>query len=830
MAGGEGTRLRPLTSMRPKPMVPIVNRPIMEHILGLVKWHGMLEVVATLHFLPQVIEDYFGDGEEWGMDITYALEETPLGTAGSVKNAEDALDETFVVISGDALTDIDLTKVVDFHKQKGGPVTIALKRVDDPLEFGVVITAEDGRIERFLEKPTWGQVFSDTINTGIYVMEPEVFKHIPAKEPFDFSSELFPLLMRHGYDLYGCVVDGFWTDIGSLGAYMQAHVDALDGRVGLYIPGYRTKDDVWVGEGAKVDPSARVASKVVIGANVKVKAGVEIGEYSVIGDNCLLGYDARVHRSVLWSDAFVGARAVLRGTVIGRGADVRANATVEVGSVIGDETTVGQGAVVGNDVQVYPFKRIEAAATVSSSLIWESRGVRALFGADGVSGIVGVDITPALALGLAQAYGTTQASGSHVVVSRDASRSSRMLKRAIVAGLNSTGLNVRDLRVASPAVNRFTTRDSRCVGGVHVCVSDDDVQTLEIHFYDGKGLDLAPVSEKKIERLYFQQAFRRSAFDEIGEIIYPPRALEYYTTGLVDGLGKRDSVDERTLRLVAEMAYGVSSLVMPNVGQRLGIELIALNPFLDAERTYVTPEERRMSLERVASTVGVFQADLGAAIDVSGEHLTLVTPSGRVLDGNESLHAVLALWCHHTETDEAVAVPLSASRVVERIAGDCGKKVVRTGRSRRALCAAAMTEEVGFAGSQDGGYVFPSFLAAFDSVMSIGMITRMLLGSGRTLDEIVQGLPPFYMHEASIHCPYNRKGAVMRGMAEAFAGLPVEMMEGILATLDDGWVLVLPHPSEPVVTLFVEGADAASADEYRATYAELVTGLIRQTD
>ena len=217
MAGGEGTRLRPLTSLRPKPMVPIVNQPVMEHIVGLVKHHGISQIVATLAFMPAVIQDYFGAGEEWGVEIEYAVEETPLGTAGSIKNAAHFLegDEPFVVISGDAITDIDLSEVIAFHKERGAAVTIALKRVPDPLDFGVVITAEDGRIERFLEKPTWGQVFSDTINTGIYVVEPWVLDYIPADTSFDFSAELFPKLMEEGHALYGLPVDGYWCDVGS---------------------------------------------------------------------------------------------------------------------------------------------------------------------------------------------------------------------------------------------------------------------------------------------------------------------------------------------------------------------------------------------------------------------------------------------------------------------------------------------------------------------------------------------------------------------------------------------------------------------------------------
>src|SRR5437764_429734 len=183
MAGGEGTRLRPTTSNQPKPMVPIVGKPCMEHILELLNQHGLEEVIVTVAFLPQAIRSYFGDGSALGVDIGYSVEESPLGTAGSVKLAAGRLDDTFLVISGDALCDVDLTKLIEFHKERGAAVTIGLKSVENPLEFGIVVTDDEGRIERFLEKPSWGQVFSDTINTGIYVLEPEVLKHVPTDRP-----------------------------------------------------------------------------------------------------------------------------------------------------------------------------------------------------------------------------------------------------------------------------------------------------------------------------------------------------------------------------------------------------------------------------------------------------------------------------------------------------------------------------------------------------------------------------------------------------------------------------------------------------------------------
>ena len=256
MAGGEGTRLRPLTSNAPKPMLPVANRPMMEHVVNLLKRHGFDEIVVTVAFMANAIKNYFGDGSEFGVTITYANEPTPLGTAGSVRNAADQLDERFLVISGDVITDIDLTKLVQFHDEREAVATIGLIRVPNPLEFGIVITRDDGTIDRFLEKPTWGQVFSDTINTGIYVLEPSIFDVIPPERAVDFSGEVFPRLLADGRPLYGAVAEGYWEDVGTLEAYLRAHKDVLDERVALDIPGFHVSEGVWLGEGAEVDPDA----------------------------------------------------------------------------------------------------------------------------------------------------------------------------------------------------------------------------------------------------------------------------------------------------------------------------------------------------------------------------------------------------------------------------------------------------------------------------------------------------------------------------------------------------------------------------------------------
>jgi mannose-1-phosphate guanylyltransferase/phosphomannomutase len=826
MAGGEGTRLRPLTSMRPKPMVPIVNQPVMEHILGLVKHHGITEAVATLAFMPQVIEDYFRDGDEWGMDISYTVEETPLGTAGSVKNAADALTETFLVISGDALTDIDLTKVIEFHKAKGAAVTIALKRVPDPLEFGVVITDEDGRIERFLEKPSWGQVFSDTINTGIYVVEPLVFDYIPDGKPYDFSSELFPALMADGHKLYGCVVDGYWADVGSLEGYVQVHRDILDGKAKIFVPGARTKDGVFVGAGAEIDPSVQISPKVVIGANTRIRAGAKLGEYTVIGDNCLIGAGAETERAIVWNDCFIGMRAQVNGAVLCRSVDVRATARVEQGAVIGDESVVGPGATVAHDVQVYPYKQIDAGAIVSSSLIWESRGVRTLFGDDGIAGLVNVDITPEVALRAAQAFGSVLPSKSHVIVSRDASRAARMVKRAVIAGLNSTGCHARDLRVASPAVTRFTARDTRALGGIHICAGDSDPQVLELHFYDADGIDLSTGAEKKVERLYFRQEFRRAFFEDMGEIVYPPRALEYYTEGLEVALRAMGPA-KRGFKVVADLGLSPAAYVLPQVAAEWKMDLISRRGFVDSERSRETVEQRDSHISELAASVELFQADLGVAMDAGAERVTLVTRGGQILGHNSALHALIWLWCHAGPNGSeklGIAVPVTASNIVERIAGECGRTVVRTGTSRRALSTAALRPDIGLAGSRRGGFVFPQFLAAYDAVMTLGMLLRMLDHQQTTLDEVVATLPQYHLRDRAVFCPFDRKGAVMRTMAALSPG--GDMVEGVRIEADDGWAHVLPHATEALVHVFAEGEDAASADALLERYVAQVERAI----
>ncbi|MBX6366062.1 MAG: NDP-sugar synthase, partial [Gemmatimonadetes bacterium] len=309
MAGGFGTRLKPLTINRPKPMVPVGNRPIMEHIVRLLRRHGITDLISILYFQPEQITSYFGDGSELGVRMRYVTADADYGTAGAVRNAQELIgDDRVLVISGDVLTDFDLGALVASHDERGAEATIALTSVENPLAFGIVIVdPESGRVERFLEKPTWGEVFSDTINTGIYLLEPSALQRIPLRTNFDFSKDLFPQMLREGAALYGHVARGYWRDIGNIDEYRRANDDVTAGRVTLELAGQRRAHaggEVWGEPGAALGVDVRTKGRVLLGRNVRVGRGTVL-ENVIAGAGCEIGEGAELRNVVLWEDCRV---------------------------------------------------------------------------------------------------------------------------------------------------------------------------------------------------------------------------------------------------------------------------------------------------------------------------------------------------------------------------------------------------------------------------------------------------------------------------------------------------------------------------------------------
>jgi mannose-1-phosphate guanylyltransferase/phosphomannomutase len=824
MAGGEGNRLRPLTSNQPKPMVPVVGKPCMEHILELLREHGMKDVIVTVAFLPQAIRSYFGEGETLGMHVGYSVEESPLGTAGSVRLTAKQLDETFLVISGDALCDVDLSALVAFHKERGAAVTIGLKSVDNPLEFGIVVTDEEGRVERFLEKPSWGQVFSDTINTGIYVMEPEVLRHVPADRPYDFSKELFPYLLEMGRPIYGHVMEGYWQDIGNLDQFRQANFDALEEKVRLNIPGIRIRGNVWLGEGVDIPDLEQIEGPAYIGNYCRIASGATVGAYSVLSNSVTLRERARTTRSVIDASTHIGRSSLIEGAVIGRSCDIRSHVRIHEGAAVGDEVTIGSETVIMPGVRIYPYKEVESGSHITESLIWESRASTRLFGRDGVAGLVNVDLTPEAAVRIAAALGTALKRGARVAASRESAPACRMIKRAMITGLTSSGLDVADLRVLPAAVARHLLKSEGYEAGFHVGTSQLDPEVVQIKFFEQPGIQLSSAIQKEMEKNFTRGELRRASFGDIGAISYPARVRESYAQDLLDGLDV-EAIRTHGFRIVVDYGFSAASYVLPLLLGPLGVEAVSAHGFT-TDRSDTGSALLREAIGQVKQLVPAVGADLGVVLDRAAERLYLVDERGREVPVEQSLLLFLRLIGSNGRHGK-LAFPITVTSQVDRLLEGSGLEVVRTPASLGDLTKAAAEDGVIFAGAVGGGYVFPEFLPAYDATASLCKLLELLAPVRRPLSELVADLPEPTLVHRQLPCPWALKGVVMRLLTERLRDRKLDLTDGIKVFDERGWAQILPDPDEPLVHIYAEGRTEEDSKVLEAEFRRMVEDIMQ---
>ena len=339
LAGGEGTRLRPLTLTTPKPVVPVVDRPFLTHQLDLLSTVGITEVVFSVAYRPERVQSVFGDGGALGRSIRYAVEETPLGTGGAVKNAEEQLDGTTVVFNGDILTDVDLPAVVRRHRETGAKATLVLAPVPNPAAYGLVETDGNGRVRRFIEKPDPSQITTDTINAGIYILEKETLELMPPGVNHSIERAFFPALLARGDHVAAYVHRGYWIDIGTPEKYLQVHRDILRGRFPVALRG-RSVSGGWVEGAAEIDPAAVLEGPFFVGPGSRVAKGAHIGPDAVLVADVHVAEGATVRDAVVWSGAAIGPGTRVEGALVGRSVRIGKNATVSAGAVLGEGTVV----------------------------------------------------------------------------------------------------------------------------------------------------------------------------------------------------------------------------------------------------------------------------------------------------------------------------------------------------------------------------------------------------------------------------------------------------------------------------------------------------------
>ncbi len=822
MAGGAGTRLRPLTIGRLKPMIPLVNQAVIAHILALLRGNGITDVIVTVHSMNDVIQEYFGSGRSIGMNIEYSVEETPLGTAGCVKNAQKYLDDTFLVISGDALTDFHLKRIIDYHHRKSALATITLYRVPNPLDYGLTVIDENGRIIQFLEKPTWHEVISDTVNTGIYVLEPEVLEQIAQDTFFDFAKDVFPHLLATGAPLYGYVAQGYWCDIGNINEYVRASRDVLNGIVQVNKIGRHIGGGITAAGEVEVAPDAQLFGPIFLGEGVKIKKGVIIQGPSVIRDYTVLDNHARVDRSIIWRNSYIGENTELRGAVIGRSCNIKNKAVVFEGAVIGDSCVIGEGATIHSGVKIWPNKEIEIGATVTSSIIWAARGRRVLFGRYGVSGLVNVDMTPEDAAKLGAAFAATMPINSMITVNRDPHRSSRMLKRAIIAGLPSAGVNANDLRNVPIPVAHYYTRISNATGGIHVRVSPFDSRVVDVRFFDGEGLNISNPKKREIERIYFREDFRRVFDEEIGTIDYAPDVSKRYFEHFVNTINVK-AIRKAEFHLAVDYANSPTSTVMTNILKHLHCRTVTLNGTVDETRMAIEKDELEQEITQLARIVSALDTNLGVRLDVGGERIFLIDERGQILRSTQAC-AVMAELALRQHPEGIIAIAVHQPTIFEQIAARHGGKVIRTVADINSAARDLRGTSVIMAGDGKGGFIFPEFQWAMDGLMATAKLLEFLAQQKAKLSEIVASLPPYHMALRSVTCPWEAKGKVMRLLNGQYAEQRSNSPEGIKIDWEDEWVLLITNPDKPSFSIFAE----STSDEAAQTLADEFAGVLEE--
>lgn len=800
MAGGSGTRLRPLTCDIPKPMVPILNRPVMEHIINLLKREGIEEIAVTTYYLPRAIKEYFGNGEKWGVNLHYYHEESPLGTAGSVQNAADFLDETFVVISGDAVTDFNLNQAISFHQEMRAEATLVLTRVAFPLEYGVVITDENYKITSFLEKPAWSQVFSDTINTGIYILEPSIFNYYKKGIKYDFSQDLFPLMLKAEKALYGLPLSGYWNDIGTIQDYYETNCDFMMGKIDLDLAEVnQLAEGIFLEDGVEVDPSARLTAPIFIGANSSIKEGVRL-QSSVIGKNIIIKEGSSLKNSLIWDNSIIGKRDEIRGSVLADGVKLADDISIYDRTVLGRLTKIGKNTAVKPGVKIWPEKVVEENSEVDRSIIAPNRWQDRLFKEDTIRGIERVDITADFLTRVGSALSSFLPEGVELAINSDSSREARAYKLVLAGSLTTSGNDIIDLGDLSKPALKYNIGQLQVDCGIHLSKTPD-LDEIVINFFDSRGIDLAEKSKKAIEKKYFTEKYR-TRIVKIGEYSHLPGRYREHLRKIEQKVALK-KIKENYFKIVVKskknLSYSIKKLL-----RKFNCQIIEKD-FMDNKK------------DSLADPAGE-RADLYLKFFDDGERIVIFDDKKRLID--RVLFQLMLSVILIDKGREKLYLPVTYPRAIEEYARMKNSQVVYT-RSGKRASADLYYKEILDEKERENGWLY----SYQDGFYSLALILEKMALEDKKLSEIVDSLPELYYQRAEIPCDWEEKGKVMRLLAQE-ADNKDDLLDGVHFEHDDGWALVLPDGEKPIFHVFVEGADMETAESLTGYYLNKVKEII----
>lgn len=809
LAGGFGTRIQPLTNSRPKPMLPIINKPMMEHTMMKLRDMGIQEFIVLLYFKPEVIESYFGDGSAFGIRITYIVPKEDFGTAGAVKLAEEAIgDENFIIISGDLVTDFDFNKIFACHYEKKSKLTITLTSVNNPLQFGVVIADNDGKIEKFLEKPSWGEVFSDTINTGIYIIEPEILKYIPKNLNFDFAKDLFPLLMKKEIDLMGCNATGYWRDVGNPESYREVYDDILSDRVDFKFDGTKKQFSdgiLYSGKEYELLGGVEILGKVILGKNVTIGKWVKLHNV-VIGDNSVIGDFCKIRNTVIWDNATVGNDVALDSCVICNNTIIGNNTQAKAGMILAEGCEIGSLVSIDKDITIWPNKIIDSASIVTNNIIWGSKYKNSVFEDGSVFGISNIELSCEMTTKLAEAFASQLPVGSQIYVSRDYHKSSRMLKRSFLGGILASGVNVIDIHSLPSSVMRYNLETNKdVVAGVHFRQHMGDPASVKIIFFNEDGLEINSSMAKKVEKAFFKEEFRRVNYKDIGEII-ETNHNKYECLSYKEALEKKmdkDVLSKKHFHVIIDLMSGSSAEIFPKILNDLNIHNILLNAYADEKKLSHLESVVEHSKSEVSAIVKSLNSDVGFMVYPNAKRLTLITDKGEVVEKENMLFVILFLMNMQASLGESkfrVILPSWAPDIMDEHFVN-----LEIDRGKYSDFKTSKLKKYDLIGTINGNFAFTEFTLHHDSMYTTLKIIEILMRFDVKLSDIVKQIVPFYYSYTKLPCTQALKGTMMRKFLEDAKNKESSSVDGVKIWNDkDDWVLMIPDQYEDALNLYIQ--------------------------
>lgn len=763
MAGGEGSRLRPLTCDCPKPMLRLMGRPLMEYALRLLERHGICEIAATLGYLSDAILDYFGEDAP----MKFYIEQAPLGTAGSVKQAQDFLNERFIVLSGDGITDIDLSAAARFHAERGALATLVLKQSASPQEYGMVVTDARGRIRAFHEKPARSDVYSDRINTGIYILEPEILNYIPEGAPCDFGHGLFPALLEKDLPIYGYTAQGYWCDVGDVAAYLQVHADALDGKIDL--PALAPSID-----GAILEAGCSVESPVFIAPNAHIAAGAHIGAYSVIGEGCFIAGGAGVKRSLLLDGARIEPNAQLRGCIVGKSAVVGAHAQLFEESVVGSRSRIGERASLPPGVKLWPEKALPEGERPEENIVWGSlRAERFIAGAIQIE-------SPAQSARAAQAC-MAQLQPREVVIGRSDSTVAAALWHAAASGAMAQGAQVIDAGACTLGQLKHTLKSLHADAAL--LVEEDRLLPIA-----AGGAYLSEKLQRGVLKLMERQDFP-SPFSRITRpILHAEGSAAYIADAAAHFCADPACAPE--IRICADRP--LTAEIAQRCFRRAGLRTSCA---MDGEPLHLS-----------AGEMGVYLPQRGEIARISDAQGTL----------DEAQRQLACAWTLLESGHRRLILPNHFTRSIDDLAARYAAHAVYLSGERSAwMRALAENAPEQLELHQDGVRFALRFLS-------------LLVDRGLSLEQWRRQAPESHRSTRNVPIPAREGGRLLHALAQACPD--AQLGGGVRLPRKNGWAWLGPDEGGAQLNIIAESADMETAREICDFYSDEIQRLMRRQD